>query len=500
MGSISIQQHFEENPQRAAEFRVAAAGLTLDYSRHWITQDQLKAGLSTLEHLGFQAARSAFFEGAIVNPTENRPALHMALRAPTDSYMADHLPEIVRQVHAEQLRMFNLARDIRAGQYPNNRHITDVINVGIGGSDLGPRLLVDSVSDMDTPKLNYHAVSNVDPTSWSRLENSLNPETTIVVLASKSFRTQETLENGKLIFAWLCAALGDSAWSHVFAVTANPDNAASFGVKQDHILKLWDWVGGRFSVWSSVGFAALCTIGPEKFQRFLLGAHLMDEHFRISDPENNIPAIMACLTDFYRNQHQLQTHAVVPYAESLQNLPAYLQQLEMESLGKRVRLDGSNIQAGTSQILWGQAGTNGQHAFHQLLHQGSVVSPVDLILVKHGLSHYRSQHNMLLANGLAQAHALAFGRDHEDPHRRIPGNKPCSIIGIEALIPEAIGALIAAYEHKVFTLGLIWKINPFDQFGVELGKELCDQFLTCLTDTGSKPPEPIAEWINWCRS
>ena len=497
--TVTIQQQFIENPTRADDRRLSAAGVTIDYSRHWATDQDLQMSMKTLAQRGFSAAREALFSGGLVNTTEHRAALHMAVRASSHSQMARDLPETMRDVLTERKRCFDLASRIRAGTYPGQRQVTDIVNVGIGGSDLGPRLLVESVSGRDNTQIKYHAISNVDPTAWSRLKLELKPETTLVVLASKSFRTQETLENGKLILSWLTEALDDAAMDHVFAVTASPDNAKKFGLKATQILPIWDWIGGRFSVWSAVGFAALCAIGEEKFQRFLNGAESMDTHFRSAPPEQNIPVIMACLSDYYRNEHGLQSQAIIPYAEALQYLPAYLQQLEMESLGKCVDVNGHPIVGGTSQILWGQSGTNGQHAFHQLLHQGSVISPVDLILVKQGPQGYEAQHNMLLANGLAQAEALAFGRKHNDPHRDIPGNKPNSIIGLEQLTPEALGALIAAYEHKVFTLGLMWNINPFDQFGVELGKDLCTQFLEYLNDPTAIPPQSIATWIKWCQ-
>lgn len=479
------------------ERRLVGGGLVFDYARHRLSGDALTIQIERLENSAFDAAKKALFFGESVNTTEQRTALHSLLRArqcPTnDSEILGKYQNIVHEKH----RFSDVATRIRAGTYPSDTPITDVVNIGIGGSDLGPRLMVQALDERVSSNIRYHAISNIDPAAWHQLQPTLTAETTLIVLVSKSFKTQETLTNGALAMQWLQSHLGDRTPKHVFGVTASPDRAQQFGIQSDHIFKLWDWVGGRFSLWSAVSFAAVCAIGPETFERFLQGAATMDQHFLSSPPAKNIPVIMACLTDYYRNQEALQSHAVIPYAEKLAHLPAYLQQLEMESLGKRVDRDGRTLETDTGAILWGQAGTNGQHAFHQLLHQGTTAVPADFILIRKGPEGLEHQQKMLVANCLAQADALAFGQTHVNPHQHVPGNKPVSIFGVDALTPEALGALIAAYEHKVFTLGHLWKINPFDQYGVELGKQLCDQYLTCLTDSEAEPPQSIHPWILW---
>ena len=495
----SIEQQFQAQPSLAEDRRVQSGCLTFDYARHRIDANNLNKQLDRLNEPTFIKAKHALFTGHSVNTTEGRPALHSLLRANSCEYGAQDLKEKFKKVTEEKQRVYDFVKRIRSGAYPRNSEITDIVNIGIGGSDLGPRMLVNTFGNASSPNIRYHAISNIDPAAWQRLRATLEPEKTLIVLVSKSFKTQETLTNGVLAKQWLESKLSNQTNEHLFAVTANPERAEQFGVQKSHILTLWDWVGGRFSIWSAVSFACMCATGIDVFEHFLHGAEQTDQHFLNSQPAENIPVLMACLTDYYRNEEGLQTHAVIPYAEHLSDLPAYLQQLEMESLGKRVAQDGSSLEIDTGAILWGQSGTNGQHAFHQLLHQGTTAVPVDFILVRRGPLGFEEQQQMLIANCLAQADALAFGEKHADPHQQIPGNKPVSIIGLDALTPDAIGALIATYEHKVFTLGYLWQINAFDQYGVELGKRLCNQYLDCLNGKQATVPPSIMPWIRWVR-
>jgi len=439
---VQLRELFGADEQRGAQMSVEAAGVRYDYSRHRVGAITLRLLAHLAEERGFAEWRDALLSGKVVNHTENRPAWHSALRSATP-------PAEVRDTLA---RMRRLATEVRGGRFRR------VVNLGTGGSDLGPRLLADSLAD---GKVDARFAANVDPHDLERAVDGARPDQTLFVIASKTFTTQETMANAEAAKRW--------GGKHFYAVSANVELAKKFGAAE--VLPMWDWVGGRFSVWSAVGFAAMCAIGPDAFQQFLEGARDVDEHFAHAPLEKNIPVLMALIGVWNTNFLGAATHGVLPYANALRLLPAYLQQLEMESNGKRVDREGRMVEYSTAPVLWGAEGTVSQHSFHQLLHQGTQVVPCDFIDL--GLE------RNLSANARAQADALAFGTDDPKlpPHKQYPGNRPSSMLFLDGCTPRNLGRLIALYEHKVFTQGVVWNINSFDQWGVELGKEMAGKIL-----------------------
>ncbi len=501
LSNTSIQQLFDQDDSRAADFTLEAAGLQLDFSRHLLNRDTLTALYKMAEQAGLRQAIEDLYSGQHVNNTENRPALHTLLRASS----ADGLEDKFREVSAVRQRMQAIANTINQGDHEGytGAAITDVVNIGIGGSDLGPRLVTEALKPFHG-SIRCHYVANVDPADLQETLGGLKAESTLFIICSKSFRTEETLANSLAARDWMLAG-GASAQDldkHFLAVTTNLQAAADFGIPAANCLPMWDWVGGRYSVWSAVGLSCAVAVGWDRFSEFLAGAEAMDQHFKNSLPETNMPLLMSLLELWYCNFHGAGNHVVLPYDHSLQRLPDFLQQLTMESNGKQVSTDGRPLAYNTAPVLWGSAGTMGQHSFHQLLHQGTLLCPVDFVLPLTTHTGLAEQHRMLVANCLAQSRALMVGRSLEAchaslrergmddataarlaPHLAMPGSRPSSVLTMESLNPGTLGALLALYEHRTFCSSQLWGINPFDQWGVELGKEIGTEVLARLTDS-----------------
>ncbi len=455
---------------RAERLLVQAAGLSLDLGRQRLDAPALDALLAEAQRLDLPSRMRALVEGEQVNPTESRPALHTALRSDLGTSAA------ARAAHAEALaargRMEALSAELEQGL------VTDIVSVGIGGSDLGPRLVVDALGEPGSGRFRIHFLANVDGHAAARLLRGLDPSRTAVLLVSKSFGTQETLLNGRLLRDWL----GDDA--RLYAITANLARAAGFGIPPERVLPMWDWVGGRYSLWSAVGWPIRLALGRDGFESLLAGAAAMDAHALAAPPERNVALLHALLAVWNRNALAIPSFAVLPYDDRLGLLPAYLQQLVMESLGKRVRLDGSSVDADTVPVVWGGVGSNSQHSFFQALHQGTQLVACDFIGVIAPDHAHADNHRALLSNLLAQSEALACGRPSADPHRHYPGGRPSSLILLDRLEPRSLGALLALYEHSVYLQSALWGVNAFDQWGVELGKQLADQLLPALSGDG----------------
>ncbi len=469
--SARLGGFFEQDAARATRMHAAAPGLRLDYSRQRLDQEALALLVRLAEERGLPVWREALLAGKPINSTEARPAWHSALRA------GETAP---REVKAALARMRELATRVREGRWmgATGKRISRLVHLGTGGSDLGPRLLVDALSENCEAALAIAFAANVDPMDLDRALRDADPESTLFIVVSKTFTTQETRENANAAKRWLAAKLpkGAALERHFVAVSSNEGEATAFGVAE--MLPLWDWVGGRYSVWSPVGFTAMCAFGPERFQALLEGAARMDQHFAQAPLAQNLPVLMALIGVWNVNFLGATTQAVLPYSTALRLLPAYLQQLEMESNGKCVDREGRPIAYATAPVLWGAEGTVGQHSFHQLLHQGTQVVPADFIVLGEAPGD-PARREILAAHAAAQAEALALGRDDATlpPHRRYPGNRPSSTLTLERLDAACLGGLIALYEHKVFVQGVIWNINSFDQWGVELGKQLVGEIL-----------------------
>ncbi|CAG9259124.1 glucose-6-phosphate isomerase [Paraburkholderia unamae] len=470
-------------PTRAERFTFAGAGLAADFSKNRITDATLKLLVQLAREAGVEARRDAMFKGEVVNPTEGRAALHTALRA-TEADAPFHA-----QILAERAKMARFADAVRSGAWTGytGKRIRHVVNIGIGGSDLGPKMVVHALKHLELPEITSHFVSNVDGADlWRTIEN-IDPEETLAIIVSKTFTTLETMTNALSMRDWFVkhgCPQGELA-KHFVGVSANPAEVVKFGIAKENVFEMWDWVGGRYSLWSAVGLSIMIAIGPQQFDELLAGAHDMDKHFREAPLEKNLPVLLGMIGIWYRNFFGSQSYLVAPYSEALHYLPSYLQQLEMESNGKQARLDGQFVDYATSAITWGEPGTNGQHAFFQMLHQGTTIVPIDFIAVltpEHPLSDH---HPKLLANCFAQSEALMLGRTEEEarkiagpdkpelvPHIMFPGNRPTSTLLVDALTARSLGAIIALYEHKVLVQASVWDINPFDQWGVELGKIL----------------------------
>jgi glucose-6-phosphate isomerase len=490
---LHLKKLFADEPQRGERLTAEAVGLYLDYSKHRITSDTLKLLLQLAEESGLRARIDAMFRGEKINVTEKRAVLHVALRAPKGASIIVDGENVVPQVHAVLDKMAAFADRVRSGAWQGHtgKPLKNIINIGIGGSDLGPVMAYEALRHYSQRSLSFRFVSNVDATDFAEAVHDLDPGETLFIISSKTFTTLETMTNAHTARAWALAGLGGDETSvakHFVAVSTNTEKVQEFGIDTANMFEFWDWVGGRYSMDSAIGLSTMLAIGPDNFRALLDGFHQMDEHFRRTPWERNLPVLMGLLSVWYADFFGAQTVAVLPYDQYLKRFPAYLQQLTMESNGKHVTLAGAEVAYQTGPIYWGEPGTNGQHSFYQLIHQGTRLIPCDFIAFAQPLNPLGRHHDMLLANVFAQAEALAFGKTPEEvraegtpdwlvPHRVFEGNRPSTTILAERLTPKTLGKLVALYEHSVFTQGSIWSINSFDQWGVELGKALAQRII-----------------------
>jgi glucose-6-phosphate isomerase len=490
---IHLRQLFADDPKRGTRMTVEALGLLLDYSKNRVTAETLNLLLKLAEDSRLRERIDAMFRGEKINITEKRAVLHTALRAPRDASIVVDGENVVPKVHAVLDRMADFANRVRSGEWKGHtgKRIRNVVNVGIGGSDLGPVMAYEALRYYADRTMTFRFVSNIDGTDFAEAVRDLDPSETLFIISSKTFTTLETMTNAQTARAWSLAGFeGDekSVAKHFVAVSTNESEVAKFGIDTANMFEFWDWVGGRYSMSSAIGLSTMVAIGPDNFQAMLLGLHRMDEHFRTTPFEKNLPVLMGLLAVWYSDFFGAQTVAVLPYEQYLKRFPAYLQQLTMESNGKHVTLDGKRVVHDTSAIYWGEPGTNGQHSFYQLIHQGTRLIPCDFIAFSKPLNPLGRHHDMLIANVCAQTEALAFGKTSEQvkaegtpeglvPHRVFEGNRPSNTILAGQLTPEALGKLVALYEHSVFTQGVIWNIDSFDQWGVELGKALAQRII-----------------------
>jgi glucose-6-phosphate isomerase len=503
VGETHLRQLFADDPKRGERLTVEAVGLFLDYSKNRITDETVKLLIRLAEESQLRERIDAMFRGDKINLTEKRAVLHTALRAPRDATIVVDGENVVPKVHAVLDRMANFANRLRSGEWKGHtgKRIRNVVNVGIGGSDLGPVMAYEALKHYSDRAMIFRFVSNVDGTDFAEAVQDLDPAETLFVISSKTFTTLETMTNAQTARAWSLAGLaGDekSVAKHFVAVSTNTSEVAKFGIDTANMFEFWDWVGGRYSMDSAIGLSTMVAVGPENFRALLHGFHQMDEHFRTTPFERNLPVLMGLLALWYNDFFGAQTVAVLPYEQYLKRFPAYLQQLTMESNGKHVTLDGKTVRHQTGPIYWGEPGTNGQHSFYQLIHQGTRLIPCDFIAFSKALNPLGRHHDMLIANVCAQTEALAFGKTAEQveaegtpkwlvPHRVFEGNRPSNTILAERLTPETLGKLVALYEHAVFTQGVIWNIDSFDQWGVELGKVLAQRIIPELE--GKEEPE-----------
>ena len=481
-----LRELFAEDPGRGERLCAEAVGIHLDYSKHRITDETIRLLVALAEESGLRERIDAMFRGDRINVSEDRSVLHVALRMPRDTTLVVDGVDVVAEVHRVLDGMGDFARRIRAGDWTGatGARIRNIVNVGIGGSDLGPVMAYEALRHYSDRSLTMRFVSNVDATDFVEATRDLDPAETLFIIASKTFTTLETMTNARSARDWVVGALGEQAVSrHFVAVSTNTEAVRAFGIDPASMFGFWDWVGGRYSMDSAIGLSTMIAIGPDHFSELLAGFHAMDQHFRTAPFERNLPVLMGLLGLWYRNFFGAQTVGVMPYEQYLKRFPAYLQQLTMESNGKRVTLAGEPVEVDTGAIYWGEPGTNGQHSFYQLLHQGTTLVPVDLIVFARTLNPLRDHHDLLASNVFAQARALAFGRTAEEvraegtpaevvPHRVMEGNRPTSVLLTDVVSPYRLGTLVALYEHAVFTQGVIWDIDSFDQWGVELGKVL----------------------------
>jgi glucose-6-phosphate isomerase len=493
---VHLRALFAEDGVRGERLAVEAVGLYLDYSKHRVTDETLRLLLRLAEATGLRARIDAMFRGEQINTTERRAVLHVALRAPRGQRILVDGKDVVPDVHAVLDKMADFSNRVRSGAWKGytGKRIRNVINIGIGGSDLGPVMAYEALRHYSQRDMTFRFVSNVDGTDFAEATRDLDPAETLFIDCSKTFTTLETMTNAHSARAWSLAALRDekAVAKHFVAVSTNAAEVAKFGIDTDNMFGFWDWVGGRYSMDSAVGLSTMIAIGPENFRAMLAGFHAMDEHFRTAPFAQNLPVVMGLLNVWYRNFFGTQTVAVLPYEQYLKRFPAYLQQLTMESNGKHVTLDGARVDYETGPVFWGEPGTNGQHSFYQLIHQGTTLIPCDFIGFGQALNPLGEHHDLLMANVFAQTEALAFGKTAEEvkadgvpdfqvPHRTFEGNRPSTTILAERLTPETLGKLVALYEHSVFTQGTIWNINSFDQWGVELGKVLANRIAPALS-------------------
>jgi glucose-6-phosphate isomerase len=488
-----LRELFSEDPRRAERMSIDAAGLFLDYSKNRITDETLALLLQLAKESGLRGRIDAMFRGEKINITEDRAVLHVALRAPRSASIIADGQNVVPQVHAVLDRMADFSNRVRSDSWRGHtgKPIRNIVNIGIGGSDLGPVMAYEALRHYTDRSRTFRFVSNVDGTDFVEATRDLDPAETLFIVSSKTFTTLETMTNAQSARDWLLRGLGGDAKAiarHFVAVSTNARKVSEFGIDTDNMFGFWDWVGGRYSMDSAIGLSTMLAIGPENFRDFLDGLHQMDVHFRTASFDRNMPVLMALLSIWYNNFFGAQTTAILPYEQYLKRFPAYLQQLIMESNGKRVMLDGGQVDYETSAIYWGEPGTNGQHSFYQLIHQGTKLIPCDFIALIDPLHSVGRHHDILLANAFAQAEALAFGKtagqvkaegtpDWLVPHRVFEGNRPSNMILAERLTPATLGKLVALYEHSVFTQGAIWNIDSFDQWGVELGKVLAQRII-----------------------
>jgi len=490
---MDLRQVFAEDPKRGERLALDAAGLYLDYSKNRITDETLKLLVELAAQSALHERMEAMFRGEKINVTEKRAVLHVALRAPKDASIVVDGKNVVPEVHAVLDKMEDFAKRIRSGQWTGHtgKPIRNVINIGIGGSDLGPVMAYEALRHYSQRSLTFRFVSNVDATDFVEATLDLDPAETLFIVSSKTFTTLETMTNAESARTWLLNGLGGdraAVAKHFVAVSTNAEKVSAFGIDTANMFGFWDWVGGRYSMDSAIGLSTMLALGPENFRAMLRGFHEMDDHFRTAPFERNLPVLMALLVVWYNNFFGTETVAVLPYEQYLKRFPAYLQQLTMESNGKHVTLAGARVTYDTGPIFWGEPGTNGQHSFYQLIHQGTRLIPCDFIAFGHALNALGLHHDLLLANVFAQAEALAFGKTAQEvkaegtpawlvPHQTFEGNRPSNTILAERLTPEVLGKLVALYEHSVFTQGVIWNIDSFDQWGVQLGKVLAQRIV-----------------------
>ncbi len=492
MRDVHLRQLFADDPHRGEHLTAEAAGLYLDYSKHRVTDETMRLLVALADEVGLRRRIEAMFHGEEINVTERRAVLHVALRTPKDQVIVVDGEDVVPEVHAVLDRMAGFAEKLPGGQWKGHtgKRIRNVVNIGIGGSDLGPVMACEALRHYSDRDLTFRFVSNVDGTDFAEATRDLDPTETLFIVASKTFATLETMTNARTAREWSLAALRDehAVARHFVAVSTNVGEVAKFGIDPANMFGFWDWVGGRYSMTSAIGLSTMIAVGPEHFRAMLAGFHTMDEHFRTAPFERNLPVLMGLLALWYNNFFCAQTIAVFPYDQYLRRFPAYLQQLTMESNGKRVALDGTRVDYQTGPVFWGEPGTNGQHSFYQLIHQGTKLIPCDFIAFCQSLNPLGRHHDLLMANVFAQTESLAFGKTEDQvraegildwlvPHRVFEGDRPTTTILAERLTPATLGALVALYEHSVFTQGVIWNIDSFDQWGVELGKVLAQRIV-----------------------
>ncbi|KQT37547.1 glucose-6-phosphate isomerase [Methylophilus sp. Leaf414] len=507
--NVQMRDLFKQNPKRFEEFSLNVDGILLDYSKHRITQQTLSLLFQLARDSKIETWRDRMFSGEKINITENRAVLHTALRNRSNTPIEVDGKDVMPEVNAVLAHMRTFTEQVRSGQWTGytGKRITDIVNIGIGGSDLGPVMACDALKPYASPDLKAHFVSNIDGAHLIRALEQCNPETTLFIVASKTFTTQETMTNAHSSRRWFLEAAKDEQHiaKHFVALSTNAKAVGAFGIDPDNMFAFWDWVGGRYSLWSAIGLSIALYVGMDNFEQLLAGGHAMDQHFKTAPLEQNMPVIMALLGIWYNNFFHVDTHAILPYDQGMSRFAAYLQQADMESNGKFICRDGSRVSYKTGPVIWGEAGTNGQHAFYQLIHQGTQMVPADFLMpVK---SHYKvgspddQHHKILLANFLAQTQALMLGKTREEaraelvkqdfsgkaledllPHKVFEGNRPTTSIMFEQLTPFTLGKLIAMYEHKIFVQGIIWDINSYDQWGVEYGKQIASQILPLLNN------------------
>jgi glucose-6-phosphate isomerase len=493
VATLHLRDLFAKDPKRGDRMTLEAAGLTLDYSKNRVTDETLKLLVKLAKESGLRPRVNAMFQGKKINVTEKRAVLHVALRAPKGASIVVDGKNVVPEVHAVLDKMTEFSNRVRRGAWKGHtgKRIRNVVNIGIGGSDLGPVMAYEALRHYSERSLTFRFVSNVDGTDFAEAVHDLDAAETLFVVSSKTFTTLETLTNAESARAWCLARLGGdpkAVAKHFVAVSTNAEKVSAFGIDTANMFGFWDWVGGRYSMTSAIGLSTMLAIGPENFRSMLDGFHEMDEHFRTAPFEKNLPVLMGLLTIWYTDFFDAQTVAVLPYEQYLKRFPAYLQQLTMESNGKHVTRDGTRVQADTSPVYWGEPGTNGQHSFYQLIHQGTRLIPCDFIAFVEPLNPLGRHHDILMANVFAQAEALAFGKTPAEvkaegtpdwlvPHRVFEGNRPSNTIFAQRLTPETLGRLVALYEHSVFTQGTVWGVDSFDQWGVELGKVLAQRII-----------------------
>jgi glucose-6-phosphate isomerase len=499
VSDLHLRQLFADDPNRGQRMAVEAVGLYLDYSKNRVTDETLKLLLQLAEESGLRARIDAMFRGEKINITEKRAVLHVALRAPKEATILLDGKNVVPEVHAVLDQMAAFSNRVRSGEWKGytGKRIRNILNIGIGGSDLGPVMAYEALRHYSERSLTFRFVSNVDGTDFAEAVQDLDPAETLFIVSSKTFTTLETMTNAQTARSWSLAGLGGdekSVAKHFVAVSTNATEVAKFGIDTANMFGFWDWVGGRYSMDSAIGLSTIIAIGPDNFRAMLDGFHQMDEHFRTSPFERNLPVLMGLLAVWCNDFLGAETVAVLPYEQYLKRFPAYLQQLTMESNGKHVTLEGKEVAHDTGPVYWGEPGTNGQHSFYQLIHQGTRLIPCDFIAFAKPLNQLGRHHDILLANVFAQAEALAFGKTPEQvkaegtpdwlvPHRVFEGNRPSNTILADQLTPEILGKLVALYEHSVFTQGVLWNIDSFDQWGVELGKVLAQRIIPELEDT-----------------